>query len=113
MGVSEPSKATSPSALLWEQEPGQAGPWSAGEWGWAGGEQCTGTFGNPRLGFLSACAWRWGCPWSFWVILRALIQTLQPFSFTTDWFCNVFLQNVPSLLFLVTKLNLIARSVIS
>lgn len=33
--------------------------------------------------------------------------------FTIDCFYNGFLQNVPSLLVLVTKLNLIARSVIS
>lgn len=38
---------------------------------------------------------------------------LQPFSFTIDCFHNGFLQNVSSWLFLVTKLNLIARSVIS
>lgn len=106
--VSEPSKATSPSALPWEPEPSLAVQGSTG----ARQEVSMGTFGNTRLGFLSACAWRWGRPWGFWVILCALFQTSKPFSFTTDGFYNGFLQNVPSLLFLVTKLYLLARSVI-
>lgn len=117
-------KAASPSALPQEREPGQ----QAGLQGWrpglscqrlsaGGGEQaaaglgsvqCTDAFGNPRLGFLSICGWGVD-PWVFWVILCTLVQTLHFAAIllskclTIDSFYNGFLQNVPSLLLLVTK----------
>lgn len=110
--VSEPSKATSPSALPWEREPSLAGLWTAGErWGQAGGQhghlwehqawisECLCLEVGMSMGFLGH-------------LLCALIQTSKPFSFTIDCFYNGFLLNVPSLLFLIRKLYLIARFVI-